>query len=77
MLGRLEMSVDECIEAYSTLMKQVFEKREHRSFVDMLGRVQPRFSSAALEKAIAQVIKSRHIPVDEKFHNGTKPRCKV
>jgi hypothetical protein len=77
MLGRLEMTVGECIAAYTKLMKQVFEKKEHRSIVGILGGVKSRFSSETLKNAIAQVIKERNIDIDEKLDNGTVPKCKV
>lgn len=77
MLGRLEMSVQECIDAYTKMMRQVFEKKSNRSIIGILGGVKPRFSSKALENAIAQILKARGIPSDEKFRNGQKPRCKV
>lgn len=77
MLGRLEMTVEECIDAYLRLMSQVFEKRENRSIIGVLGGVKPRFSSNVLKDAISEVLKSQNIPLDEKFDNGTKPRCKV
>ncbi|KAF2501496.1 FabD/lysophospholipase-like protein [Lophium mytilinum] len=77
MLGRLEMSVEECIVAYKKMMKQVFEKKANRSFIGILGGVQPRFSSKALENAISQVIKGCGLSVDERLENGTRPRCKV
>ncbi|KAF2021481.1 phospholipase, patatin family protein [Aaosphaeria arxii CBS 175.79] len=79
MLGHLEMTVGECIEAYIKLMQQVFEKKVNRSFkgVGLFGTVQARFSSKALADAISQVIKSRGISLDEKFENGNKPRCRV
>jgi hypothetical protein len=77
MLGRLEMSVQECIAAYTEMMRQVFEKRANRSIIGVLGRVKPRFSSKVLENAIARILKARGIPLDEKFQNGQKPRCKV
>lgn len=77
MLGRLEMSVEECIVAYSKMMKQVFEKKASRSFLGILGGVKPRFSSKALEDAILQVLKERGIALNEKLENGTRPRCKV
>ena len=77
MLGRLEMSVEECIDAYTKMMKLVFETKANHSFISVLGGVKPRFSSKALENAISQVLKARGIPVDEKFENGTRPRCKV
>lgn len=71
------MKVEECIEAYIKLMSQVFERRENRSIVGVLGGVKPRFSSTVLKNAISQVLTSRGIPLDEKFENGTKPQCKV
>jgi hypothetical protein len=77
MLGRLEMTVEECIDSYLRMMSQVFEKRENRSFVGVLGGVKPRFSSEVLKDAISQVIQSRAVPLNEKFDNGTKPKCKV
>lgn len=77
MLGRLKMSVSECIDAYTKMMRQVFEKKINRSFVGVLGGVKPRFSSEVLKIAIAQLIKARGISTDEKFLEYTKPRCKV
>lgn len=77
MLGHFEMTVEECIDAYLQLMAQVFDKRENRSIVGVLGGVKPRFSSAVLKDAISQVIRGRGVAVDEKFDNGTKRRCKV
>jgi len=77
MLGRLEMSVGECIDAYTKMMKHVFEKRANHSFISIFGNVKPRFSSEALENAISQVLKARGIPFNEQFENGTRPRCKV
>lgn len=77
MLGRLEMTVDECIEAYVKLMRYVFEKKQNRSIIGVLGGVKPRFSSKALRDAISKVIKDRDIPLEEKFDNGKTPRCRV
>ncbi|KAJ5662450.1 tetratricopeptide repeat domain protein [Penicillium maclennaniae] len=31
MLGRLQMTVNECIDAYTSLSNKVFEKKRHRS----------------------------------------------
>ena len=77
MLGRLEMSVEECIDVHTKMMKHVFEKKANRSFISILGGVKPRFSSKVLENAISQVLKARGIPLNEKFENGTRSRCKV
>jgi hypothetical protein len=77
MLGRLEMSVEECVDAYTKMMKHVFGKKANHSFIDLFGGVKPRFSSKALVNAVSQVLKARGISVNEKFENGTRPRCKV
>lgn len=77
MLGRLRMSVDDCIEAYIKLMEQVFKKRENISFVGVLCGVKPRFSSDGLREAIVEVLKGQDIPHDEKFENGQQQSCKV
>jgi hypothetical protein len=49
MLGRLQMTVDECIDAYTSLSDKVFEK-SHR--VNMRGKIQGRFDTAELERAV-------------------------
>lgn len=54
MLGRLRMTVDECITAYTSLSDRVFEKKSHR--VKINGKLQGRFDTAALEKAIKKIL---------------------
>lgn len=87
MLGRLEMDVDECIEAYKKLMKTVFEKKQRFFSVGFRGKIKSRFSSKTLEKAMKAVIESREavtgqkVSVDEPFcveneENGVK-KCRV
>jgi hypothetical protein len=77
MLGRLEMSVEECISAYTKMMKHVFDRKAYHSFISIFEGVKPRFSSKALENAISQVLEARGVPLNEKFENGTGSRCKV
>jgi hypothetical protein len=77
MLGRLRMSVKDCIDAYIKLMEQVFKKKEHVSFVGLLGGVKPRFSSDGLKEAITEVLKGKGIAYDELFENGQDQGCKV
>jgi hypothetical protein len=87
MLGRLEMDVDECIDAYKKLMKTVFEKKQSFFSVGFRGKIKSRFSSKILEKAMKTVIESREaatgqkISVDEPFcaeneEKGVK-KCRV
>lgn len=82
MLGRLEMDVDECIDAYRTLMETIFEKKRSGFSVTLTGKIKARFSSKALEAAVKQVISGRGgVSVDEPFHNEAGPdddrNCKV
>lgn len=55
MLGRLRMSIDDCINAYIKLSGDVFQQK-HYLPVTISGRVQPRFDSAALETAIRNIV---------------------
>lgn len=77
MLGRLEMSVDECITAYTTLMKKVFSKNKFFSPVGFFGGVKSRFSSKALSEAISDVLRKLDVPIDEKLRVDGEPTCKV
>jgi hypothetical protein len=54
MLGRLRMSIDDCIEAYLSLSDEVFQKKAHR--VKLSGKLQGRFDSAALERAVKRIL---------------------
>jgi hypothetical protein len=50
MLGRLKMSIEECIDAYTSLSDKVFEKQRYR--VTVKGKIQGRFDTVALERAV-------------------------
>lgn len=83
MLGRLEMTVQECIDAYVHLSEQVFVPK--RSRVPIVGKALAKwnmkegFDSAKLEEAI-KAITAKH----EKSHDpnvklriDAEPRCRV
>ncbi len=55
MLGRLRMSVDECIDAYIKLSGEVFQQK-HYLPVTISGKVQARFDSATLETAVRNIV---------------------
>ena len=51
MLGRLRMTVDECIAVYTHLFRTVFEKQKHKIPISLgrnFGNLQGRFDSAIL-----------------------------
>lgn len=80
MLGRLEMDVGECIEAYKHLSRDIFEKSSWFPVKDNLD-INAKFDSDALEKCITNIVKD-HIPNGrdpkaELFNDGTERHCKV
>lgn len=76
MLGRLEMSVDECIEAYIKLSSQVFNRKHHRAFT-VSGKIQARFDTQALEEAVKKILIDRGLSPDELLYTKSEMGCKV
>lgn len=54
MLGRLKMSINECIDVYLSLSDRIFTKKSHR--VTIKDKIQGRFDSDELEQAVKEVI---------------------
>lgn len=76
MLGRLKMTVDECISAYADLSDEVFQKKHHRVNI-RAGGIQGRFDSSALERAFKEIIVSRGFDEDELLFDNHDGACKV
>jgi patatin-like phospholipase/acyl hydrolase len=74
MLGRLRMTVDECINAYTALSDRVFEKKSHR--INSKGHLQGRFDSPALEQAVKQILAARGFGEDALLKDSDLS-CKV
>jgi hypothetical protein len=75
MLGRLQMSVADCIDAYISLSDQVFRKTRHR--VTINGQVQGRFDAEKLTQAIKNVIKQQGLQEDTLLKDVPEAACKV
>ena len=75
MLGRLQMSVDDCIKVYADMSDKIFTKQKHR--INIRGTVQARFDTTALENAIKDAIKRQNVQVDEKLFSRDPAQCKV
>jgi len=75
MLGRLEMTIDECIDAYLTLSDQIFKKKAHR--VTIRGKIQGRFDSKRLEEAIKEVMRNRKLPENTLLKSAGNGVCRV
>lgn len=78
MLGRLKMDIDDCIDAYVELVKDVFGERSHSAPITLSGRLQSRFDSKKLKGAIEQVLCKHNIPLKTPFvEQGSTGACKV
>jgi len=74
MLGRLRMTVDECIVAYTSLSDRVFEKKSHR--VNIKGKLQGRFDADELERAIKRIVQACGLGQDALLED-VATSCKV
>lgn len=80
MLGRLEMSAEECKHAYLRLSERIFQpKRKGTALVNRgkdLWQAKGRFDSKELEEAIKETIDDCKIPTKERFMEPNSV-CKV
>lgn len=77
MLGRLEMDVDECIDAYSDLAAAVFGERLSSVPVNFKGDITARFDSVKLESAIGKVVEDSGASRQDLFNNSTERGCRT
>lgn len=80
MLGRLHMSIDECIAKYEQLGREVFGKKSHgRSFGKMFKGLSNSafYDIGVLQEQVMGVLHSKDIERDEPFLENKTPICKV
>lgn len=65
MLGRLEMSVEQCIEAYTEMAGELFGRKKHRLGFNLRLHEQEKYDSEILKRAIQKVLKQRGFDEDE------------
>lgn len=75
MLGRLRMSIDECIDAYLSLSDRIFQKKRHR--VTAQGNIQGRFDSEELARAVKEVVTRKGLQEDALLKDASDDACKV
>ncbi|KAG9240400.1 phospholipase, patatin family protein [Calycina marina] len=75
MLGRLRMSIEDCIDAYLLLSDRIFRKKRHR--VTVKGNIQGRFDSDELERAIKEVVVAQGFPENTLLKDTSDNACKV
>jgi hypothetical protein len=76
MLGRLRMSVDECILAYIQLSSKVFQKK-HASPIKISGKVRARYSRKELQRAIEEIVLANNLDKDSLLKDTSPRVCKV
>lgn len=69
------MSIDDAIDAYLSLSNRVFEKKAHRVKID--GKLQGRFDSKELERAVREVVKKRGLQEDALLKDDAQDSCRV
>ena len=74
MLGRLEMDIQECIDAYTDMFKTIFGKKGLP--VNVWGKIKGRFDSIVLEECIRKILKDNGHSETEPLNDG-RVRCKV
>jgi patatin-like phospholipase/acyl hydrolase len=75
MLGCLQMTVDDCIDAYTLLSDKVFEKKSYR--VTVKGKLQGKFDTAELEQAVKQILVDYSFDKDILLKDSPDIYCKV
>jgi hypothetical protein len=75
MLGRLEMSVDECIERYKDLMEKVFATSWRNKVRTLTNGA--KYNETILESCIKQVVKEKLGDENAKFLDDREGACKV
>jgi hypothetical protein len=77
MLGRLEMDVDECITAFSRLMKAVFEEKPIQLLAGRTSRAGVYFDSKKLKSVVEEVINHTGTSPTDAFNNGKVSGCRT
>ena len=77
MLGRLEMTVDDCIDAFTGMMDAVFQKKHTIPFKLFSRNIQSRFDTDTLKEKIKEVIEKAGYHREELMRGPKRSGCKV
>ena len=77
MLGRLNMSVDECIKEYEELMGSIFGSKAHLWPVSPFANVNAQYDAKRVKAAIEDLLRKHDLPENSVFNDGTERRCRV
>ncbi|OAP58833.1 hypothetical protein AYL99_06130 [Fonsecaea erecta] len=71
MMVKLDMSLDDCIEQYKTLSRDIFSK-QRPLLKRVFGSDLSKYSGTRLETAVGELLKSSHQPVNLGMRSGTQ-----
>lgn len=80
MLGRLHMTIDECITAYEIVGKRVFGKKPSGGQVGRLfkGLINsPLYDIGVLQECMKGILRDKGFAIDEEFREEGFSQCKV
>jgi hypothetical protein len=69
------MGIDECIDAYLQILDGIFQKKRYRAIVK--DKIQGRFDSDELERAVKEVIAKQGLQEDALLKDTLDATCKV
>jgi hypothetical protein len=69
------MSIQECIDVYTSLLDDMFKKHRHRMTVK--GKIQRIFDAATLERAVKQILVKQGLDENTLFKDSLDTACKV
>jgi hypothetical protein len=75
MLGRLKMSVEDCITAYMSLAHEVFEQQ--RRMFTIRGGIQGRFDAKTLEEAVKRILEQQGLHKETLLKDDPDADCKM
>ena len=75
MLGRLQMDIESCIDAYSELSSDIFSKKGLP--VDFRGNIKGKYKASELEKAVKRIIKNSGLSEDALLDDGGHRGCRA
>ena len=74
MLGRLRMTVDECIDTYVKLSQDIFGRRNSFALLRRLGGG-AQYSASVMDQKVKDIVKSKTGDADEKMRDPLKGKC--
>jgi hypothetical protein len=75
MLGRLKMSINECIDEYLSLSDRILQKKRHR--VTIKGNVQGIFDTEELVRAVKEAVIRKGLQEDALLKDMSDDACKM